>query len=438
MPRDFVNLGFTPESQLERVRQVPRHPHLAPTPHSAHNSPVISRVRQSNLTEGLSFVLRQLSQGGGGKKITERVRAEWREKYDPDGTLSPDELRQKVREEFIEQGRAQLEAEGVENVNVMEVQNVMEQMQQRNRELFKVPPYILYVARAFSTLEGIGLSANDDYSIVSEAFPYLSQRLLTDESPRAKAALRSMVYGTSEESAVNEKTPSLSKLVSIGGSAHLCHYATAFPLRIGRGASHVQKWSGGDIMCIPDEAVSNLHLIVHFEQLSRTYEIVVVGRSGARVDGYDYGAGAVVLEKSPQGELLGQDFGVNGDLESILYCDLGDTIVMEGREVFKRAVRAVTDSVENALAQAGISAEDIDVVLPHQANIRIIEAVTQRLGIPMEKTFNVLEHTGNTSGASIPMAMAAANEAGVLKPGAVVLMSGFGAGMAWGSVVVRW
>ena len=72
-------------------------------------------------------------------------------------------------------------------------------LQQRNRELFKVPPYILYVARAFSTLEGIGLSANDDYSIVSEAFPYLSQRLLTDDSPRAKAALRSMVYGTSEE-----------------------------------------------------------------------------------------------------------------------------------------------------------------------------------------------------------------------------------------------
>ena len=62
---------------------------------------MISRVRQSNLTEGLSFVLRQLSQGGGGKKITERVRAEWREKYDPDGTLSADELRQKVREEFV-------------------------------------------------------------------------------------------------------------------------------------------------------------------------------------------------------------------------------------------------------------------------------------------------------------------------------------------------
>ena len=149
------------------------------------------------------------------------------------------------------------------------------------------------------------------------------------------------------------------------------------------------------------------------------------------------GAGAVVLE-SPQGELLGQDFGVNGDLESILYCDLGDTIVMEGREVFKRAIRAVTGSIETALAQAGLTTADIDVVLPHQANIRIVDAICQRLNIPMEKTHNVLEHTGNTSAASIPLAMAAANDAGALQPDAIVLMTGFGAGMAWGTVVVRW
>merc|ERR1719261_1023806 len=94
MPRDFVNLGFTPESQLERVRQ-------------------------SNLTEGLSFVLRQLSQGGGGKKVTERVRAEMREKYDPEGVLSLEEIRQKGREEFINQARDALEAEG-EDVSVMD------------------------------------------------------------------------------------------------------------------------------------------------------------------------------------------------------------------------------------------------------------------------------------------------------------------------------
>jgi len=150
------------------------------------------------------------------------------------------------------------------------------------------------------------------------------------------------------------------------------------------------------------------------------------------------GAGAAVLRRHDEGELLGQDFGVNGELQPILYCDHGDTIVMEGREVFKRAVRAVTDSVGNALRHADLSPEDVDVVLPHQANIRIIEAVCQRLAIPLEKTHNVLEHTGNTSAASIPLAMAKAEDAGALQPGSIVLMTGFGAGMAWGSVVVRW
>lgn len=79
------------------------------------------------------------------------------------------------------------------------VTNVVEEMSRRNRELFQVPPYILYVSRAFATLEGIGLSVDDDYSIVKQAFPYLSRRLLTDNSPRAKAALRSMIYGSSSE-----------------------------------------------------------------------------------------------------------------------------------------------------------------------------------------------------------------------------------------------
>ena len=204
MPQDFVNLGFTPAEQIERVRA-------------------------SNLTEGLSFVLRQLSQGGGGKKLTERVREEWREKYDPAGELSAEELRAKARAEFVEQGRAQLAAETGEDVSVLEVQAVMERMQQRNRELFKVPPYILYVARAFSTLEGIGLSANEDYSIVSEAFPYLSQRLLTDDSPRAKAALRSMVYGTSDEAQVLSAAPSVEKLFSMyeGFTSYLSATASA-------------------------------------------------------------------------------------------------------------------------------------------------------------------------------------------------------------------
>ncbi len=150
------------------------------------------------------------------------------------------------------------------------------------------------------------------------------------------------------------------------------------------------------------------------------------------------GAAAVVMERHVQGEMLAFDLGADGNLASILYCDHDAKIQMEGREVFKKAVRAVTRSVENVLEKAGIGADDVDVVLPHQANIRIIEAVCQRLGIPMEKTHNVLETTGNTSGASIPLAMARAEADGALAPGRIVLMSGFGAGMAWGSVVVRW
>ena len=82
-----------------------------------------------------------------------------------------------------------------EGVDVNGVTEVMEEMSRRNRELFKLPPYVLYVSRAFSTLEGIGLSVNPDYSILQECYPYLSQRLMTDNSPRAKAALRSMLLG---------------------------------------------------------------------------------------------------------------------------------------------------------------------------------------------------------------------------------------------------
>jgi hypothetical protein len=118
--------------------------------------------------------------------------------------------------DFVNQGRQQLALETGEDVSVLDVQNVMERMQQRNRELFKVPPYILYVARAFSTLEGIGLSANEDYSIVSEAFPYLSKRLLTDSSPRAEAALRSMVYGSSDAAIPYEAPPSIDQMLKMG------------------------------------------------------------------------------------------------------------------------------------------------------------------------------------------------------------------------------
>lgn len=150
------------------------------------------------------------------------------------------------------------------------------------------------------------------------------------------------------------------------------------------------------------------------------------------------GAGACVMERHEQGELLAFDLGADGNLAPILYCEHGDTIKMAGREVFKRAVRAVTASIKSALKDAGLTPDDIDVVLLHQANLRIIEAVCARTSIPMSKTHNVIETTGNTSTATIPLAMEQAALDGVLEPGKIVVMSGFGAGMTWATLVVRW
>ena len=164
IPQDFINLGFSPEG----------------TPPE--------KLQNSGITEGLSFALRQLSQGGGPKKIAERVEAELKERYGDE--LSGRELELKAQEEIIAAMEKQLASEGVD---VKGVTNVMEEMSKRNRELFSLPPYVLYVARAFSTLEGIGLSVDEDYSIVQECYPYLSRRLFTDRSPRAKAALRAML-----------------------------------------------------------------------------------------------------------------------------------------------------------------------------------------------------------------------------------------------------
>ena len=107
--------------------------------------------------------------------------------------LTDAELQVKAREEMVGRMQQQLKDEGVDVNGVTEV---MEEMSRRNRELFKLPPYVLYVSRAFSTLEGIGLSVDPDYSILQECYPYLSQRLMTDNSPRAKAALRSMLLGS--------------------------------------------------------------------------------------------------------------------------------------------------------------------------------------------------------------------------------------------------
>ena len=111
---------------------------------------------------------------------------------------------------------------------------------------------------------------------------------------------------------------------------------------------------------------------------------------------------------------------------------------MDGREVFRRAVRVVVDSAENALRDAGVTIDNISLVLAHQANQRILAAVADRLGVDFNKVEVCLDSYGNTSSASIPLAVDQARRAGRLHEGDTVLMTGFGAGMTWASAVVTW
>lgn len=151
------------------------------------------------------------------------------------------------------------------------------------------------------------------------------------------------------------------------------------------------------------------------------------------------GAGAVALQAvDGPGELLAYDLGSDGSARHILDADIGGYLKMDGREVFRRAVRVMVSSAEATFAKAGVTADDVAVVIPHQANIRIIESACNKLGIPMDKAVSVLQRTGNTSSASIPLALAEAADTGRLQPGDLALIVGFGAGMTWASAVIRW
>jgi 3-oxoacyl-[acyl-carrier-protein] synthase-3 len=115
-----------------------------------------------------------------------------------------------------------------------------------------------------------------------------------------------------------------------------------------------------------------------------------------------------------------------------------DKIKMQGKEVYKFAVRALTESIGEALAANGLQARDITQVVAHQANVRIIDAVLERLEVPREKVWMNLHKYGNTSSASLPMSLDEASRAGKLRRGDVIAMMAIGAGMAWGSAIVRW
>ena len=151
------------------------------------------------------------------------------------------------------------------------------------------------------------------------------------------------------------------------------------------------------------------------------------------------GSGAVVLESvDGVGQLLGWDLDADGSALPILQAEVGGHIQMEGKEVFRRAVRIMVDSAEKSMAHAGVTGDDIKLVVPHQANIRIIQAACERLGVPLERAAVVIQRTGNTSSASIPLALADALDSGRVDHGDLVLLVGFGGGMTAASCVLRW
>jgi 3-oxoacyl-[acyl-carrier-protein] synthase III len=165
-------------------------------------------------------------------------------------------------------------------------------------------------------------------------------------------------------------------------------------------------------------------------------------------------AGALVLQPGePELGLTGFKLGSAGEHLDILTVRAGGSeepassmsvagrrhfIHMEGQEVFRRAVVGMAEVTEQALAAAGVRAEDLDMVIPHQANQRIIDATAKRLGIPMEKVFCNIDRYGNTSAATIPVALCEALSQEKVKPGALIGVCAFGAGLAWAAAAIRW
>lgn len=150
------------------------------------------------------------------------------------------------------------------------------------------------------------------------------------------------------------------------------------------------------------------------------------------------GAGAVVLGPVSEGRgILSFELGADGSGGKHLYQEK-DFITMNGREVFKFAVRQMGESSVNVLEKAGLSKEDVDFLIPHQANIRIMEASRQRLELPEEKMSKTVNKYGNTSAASIPISMVEELEAGKIKDDDLIILVGFGGGLTWGAIALRW
>ncbi|WP_434166394.1 beta-ketoacyl-ACP synthase III [Bacillus thuringiensis] len=149
------------------------------------------------------------------------------------------------------------------------------------------------------------------------------------------------------------------------------------------------------------------------------------------------GAGAVVMGAVSEGRgVLSFELGADGSGGKHLYQD--EYVMMNGREVFKFAVRQLGDSCLRVLDKAGLTKEDVDFLVPHQANIRIMESARERLNLPQEKMSMTIEKFGNTSASSIPIAMVEELQNGRIQDGDLIILVGFGGGLTWGAVALRW
>lgn len=162
------------------------------------------------------------------------------------------------------------------------------------------------------------------------------------------------------------------------------------------------------------------------------------------------GAGALVLEAT-NGTGTAEDHGIlasdlhsDGRYREALYVDGGVStgktghLRMEGREVFRHAVEKLAQTAHTSLEKIGLSGADVDWIVPHQANLRIIKSTAQRMQVPMERVILTVQDHGNTSAASIPLALSVGRERGQIKPGDLIVTEAIGGGLAWGSVVLRW
>ena len=204
-------------------------------------------------------------------------------------------------------------------------------------------------------------------------------------------------------------------------------------------------------------AMANANALIISEQASRV--LVIGAETFSRIlDWNDRGtcvlfgdgAGAVILE-AIEGKgtiadrgILASDLNSDGQFRDILYVDGGVStrstghLRMEGKEVFRHAVEKLAETAHRSLAKVGLTGDDVDWIVPHQANLRIIKATAQRMNVPMERVVVTVQDHGNTSAASIPLALSVGKQNGQIKTGDLVVVEAIGGGLAWGSVVLRW